>query len=265
MPPLPRKENMDLQVVWPKGWLADDFERAGLTVSRHTGFEPVEQAGPIWWTTEDASRSIGAGHAVNLTAPNFEDFVYLGGLLLQRKVWAVPAAAAASFVGLQAFVKPADSKFVGTGNIGRATVANVSGWVDDCMNAGMSPKTVLLISDVRHFSEEWRFWTDGETVLDWSVYARDGETWDEWDAGTPEAHVASIAKAAVAKLGQPCCIDVGLTRNNTAVVVELNPVWSSGLYSAHPDRVFKALRAATEKRGRPWVPDANLKQTYGLS
>ena len=104
-----------LQVVWPKAWIAEEFEAAGVDVIRHLGLgpDPVIQRGPIWWSTVHAASSYVAGHEVALTAPNWVDLLRLPKDLFGREVWVSTAQTLTEIEGLIAFVKSADSKIDG--------------------------------------------------------------------------------------------------------------------------------------------------------
>lgn len=261
---------MKLQVVWTKPWIADEFEAAGVPTIRHLGVDTVVQEGPIWWATEHAARSIAAGNETWLTAPNWYDFVALPRELLVRDVWATTIGMLAETTNLTAFVKSADSKIVGPGDIGRARVDVASRWADECMTAWQVPgDTPALVSEPVDWSEEWRVWTDGEHVLEMSLYQLNGDTWNEWPAEKPPAHVREFAERAVRAVDQPCVIDIGKISslpNHPLAIVELNPVWSSGPYTSDYAAIFRALRASYEwartGRGRAWYPDPWLRKRF---
>ena len=247
----------DLQIVWPKQWMADDFAAAGCNVTHHSGFEVVEQRGPIWWTTEDAARSIVAGHEVWLQAPDFRDFTELPKGLLGREVRAVNLRSASN-MHREAFVKPADCKIVGPEDCGRAMVANVATWAKECLDFGVNSSTVVLISDPISFDEEWRCWYDGTRVTEASLYLRDGVTWDEFPAEEIPLLLGAFAEVVGKEVKQPCTIDVGLVKG-APVLVELNPVWSSGIYTSDYWKIYQAILAGWEfarsGRGTKWEPE----------
>lgn len=261
---------MTLQVVWPKTWMAEEFERAGVDTIRHLGFDPVVQEGPIWWATEQAARSIAKGHETWLTAPNWYDFVSLPRHLLSRDVWATTIGMLVETTGLTAFVKPADSKIVGPGNIGRASVSLASEWAEECMSVCQVPgATPALVSEPVEWSEEWRVWTDGGHILEMSMYQCNGETWDDdWQREDPSLRLRSFAAEAVKVVGQPCTVDVGVFSDDTMAIVELNPIWSSGPYTSDFAAIYSGIKTSYEwavvGRGRRWKPDAWLQSKFPL-
>lgn len=256
----------DLQVVWTKPWLAEDFEGAGISVTRHSTLDPVEQVGPIWWTTEAATWSKKAGFKTNLVAPNYEDFLNLKNEdLIQRNVsWGTVRDYIEFEITDPWFIKPADSKIIieDSPNVGKPMVDEPVYWASEAHMAGVPYETMLLLSEPVTFTQEWRCWFDGYYIQDMAMYRSGNETWDsDWPRDydiRAALHAAEIGKV----VDMPCVIDVGYTEEYGLELVELNPVWSSGLYSADPAQVYECLKASYEYslagKGREWEPDAWL-------
>jgi len=255
----------DLQVVYPKPWIAEEFNKAGITTQTYSIFDAVKQTGPIWWSTEMAARSRASGPEIYLTAPNYEDFVNLPKNLLKRNVWAMELGNLKRdyHVGMKQFVKPADSKIVGPGDIGKAMVVDdVSKWAKDCLAYGVPWHTMCIVSEPIEIEEEWRIWTDGESILEASKYRSWENTWDEWPKELLSYGPLKFADQAVKAVGQPCTIDIGY-KDGVCFIIEMNPIWSSGPYTSDFAQIYKGIKAsydwAKKGKGRAWKPDAWLK------
>lgn len=255
----------DLQVVYPKPWIAEEFNKAGVTTQTHSIFDAVKQTGPIWWSTEMAARSQAMGYKTFLAAPNYEDFINLPEELLKRKVWAVELGQLTQdyHVGLKQFVKPADSKIVGPGDTGKAMFTDdVSKWASDCYKFGVPYSTMCLVSEPIEIYSEWRIWTDGENLLEASLYREGNNTWDEWEPAEIGFTLRDFIPEAIKAVGQPCTIDIGY-KDGVCFIVEMNPIWSSGPYTSDFAQIYKGIKAsydwAKEGKGRAWKPDSWLK------
>lgn len=254
----------DLQVVWPKGWIAEEFERAGCAVSRHTGMDVVEQTGPIWWATEHATKSMAAGYRTTLTAPNGCFLAQLPKWAVNRNIrWSTPQREAQN--SDVRFVKSANSKIVGPGDVGRAMVANVDDWVRACTALGVPGSTPIIISDPVIFSEEWRCWYDGMRVTEMSLYQKDGFIWDEWPVIDPPKEYRAFGEDIGKLVQEACTIDIGLIDGKLSVV-EFNPVWSSGMYTSDFREIYQAIKGGYERakigQGTKWVPDPWLQSKF---
>lgn len=256
----------NLQVVWPKQWIAKEFAKAGCEVVHHSGIEVVKQQGPIWWASELAARSMGeGGHEVFLTAPNWYDLVWLPQELLGRKIRPYQLAELVE-LEVDAFVKPADCKIVGPNDTGRAMVRNVRNWAEDCLAIGVYPQTVCLVQNPVVWTEEWRCWFDGTELVEASKYQDHGMTWDEWPIENLPYELLLLAEEVGRLIQQPCTIDVGYLDTGQPALVELNPVWSSGPYTSDFGRIYRAIRAsfewAKDGRGRRWEPEPWLLRRW---
>lgn len=253
-----------LQVVWPKPWIAEEFEAAGVDVIRHLGLgpDPVIQRGPIWWSTVHAASSYVAGHEVALTAPNWVDLLRLPKDLFGRKVWVSTAQTLTEIEGLIAFVKSADSKIDGPGTIGLAQVADVKEWAGDVLSLGVPRDTPVIVSDVVEWISEWRVWTDGLSVRETSLYRTNRSTWDEWPRISIQEEGMDFAEECVKAVAQPAVIDIGQFWCDDLIrwgIVETNPVWSSGPYTSDFSAIYDCIKASydwsRQEKGRPWSPD----------
>ncbi|WP_030271677.1 ATP-grasp domain-containing protein [Streptomyces sp. NRRL B-24484] len=104
--------------------------------------------------------------------------------------------------------------------------------------------TLVQISDVVAFAEEYRLFVLDGAVRTASRYAVDGSL-----AVSPEVgpEVLAFAADALAAGGLPSAVvvDVGRLADGTWAVVEANPAWASGGYACDPDHVLDVvLRAA---------------------
>jgi hypothetical protein len=247
-----------LQVVWPKGWMADEFEKAGVAVTRHTGFDVVNQCGPIWWASELAAWSMREGNNTFLTAPNWYDFTSLPPDMLGRRMKPCRLDELVKY-DKDFFVKPADIKIVGPNDTGRAMIRNARNWAEDCLAIGVYPETMCLIQDPVVWTEEWRFWFDGTRIVEGSQYQHQGLTWDEWARSDPPAELLDLAVQVGLIIAQPCTIDCGFLDTGQPALVEMNPVWSSGPYTSDFGKIFDAIAAsytyALEGKGRRWIPE----------
>lgn len=248
----------DLQVVWPKPWIADAFEECGLEVERHTGLDIVQQNGPIWWATEHAAKSLHAGNRVDLTAPDARLVTEMPRWAIRRKMGVVPLKDAYRLPG-PVFLKSANSKIT-VGDAGRAEVVDVAQtWADKCMRAGVPRDLPIIWSEPVEFTEEWRCWYDGTLIREISQYQRYGSTWNEWPQVYPTNELLEFAVMVAHKLvKEPCVLDVGYIAGRPAVV-ETNPVWSSGPYTSSYDAIYASISAsydwALKAMGTRWVPD----------
>ena len=264
--------NKVLQTVWTKPWIKWEFEMAGIEVSHHSTLEPVEQIGPIWWTTEAATWSQRAGFETHLVAPNWEDFLSLSEVgLLKRSVSAYTVGELAETYALYfGFVKPADSKIsLGEdGMIGAPKVGRIKWWGQEVLAAGVPAETQCLASREVDFVEEWRCWWDGESIREMAMYRQNNETWDETWPHENDPQIATWASRVGEAIGMPCVIDVGYFKDGSIDTVELNPVWSSGPYTVDYAAVYDCIAASfewsLEGKGREWEPDAWLASKQRL-
>jgi hypothetical protein len=248
-----------IQVVWPKRWIADDFEAAGVPVVWLPRFDPVEQVGPIWWTGEDAAASIAAGWEVRLASPNCATHRIVDRWVAHPRVYCtVGGLAAAAGDWTVRFVKPLLSKITFDDRAGDAQVCDPVVWALRLLDAGVPPSTPVVHTTPVRFGDEWRTWVWDGQVYTWSKYADgDGSTWNEWPRGDLPDDCRVVAEQVAAAVPIPLVVDIGYV-DDTPYVVEANPVWSSGFYAADMAAVARLLRVCVDpavvERDR-WEPD----------
>ncbi|MFE9726894.1 ATP-grasp domain-containing protein [Streptomyces sp. NPDC005794] len=109
----------------------------------------------------------------------------------------------------------------------------------------VDPETVVLVSDVVVFDEEYRLYLLDGQVHTGSRYAASGRL--HLAPLSPAAHAfgTELLAAAGHTLPSAIVVDVGLTDVGQWAVIEANAAWAGGCYESSPDRALDVvLRAA---------------------
>lgn len=109
----------------------------------------------------------------------------------------------------------------------------------------VDPGTVVLVSDVVRFDEEYRLYLLDGQVVTGSRYAVSGRL--HMAPLTAAAHTfgTDLLAAAGHTLPSAIVVDVGRTDDRQWAVIEANAAWASGCYGSDPDRALDVvLRAA---------------------
>ncbi|MFA5566604.1 MAG: ATP-grasp domain-containing protein [Acidimicrobiia bacterium] len=244
-----------------KRWLAEDFvgavETFGVPVVWTVGFsypDLAEYVNPVWWApTEYAARLLHAGVAFETVSPGP---LFMSGLDETMTGRVVHSLRFKQFKKLVAAGELA-SGFVKLSEV--KTDLCPAGWYPDLgefvgfgETAKIPDDTMLELSTTRlQLVNEYRVFVANQNVLQVVPY-RLGDLW--WEPGLidvcdPLGEAAKrFAGEVVSGLGtnQPAgwVLDIGVTHSGQWVVVEGNPVWSSGLYDTNPRNALVAIDAA---------------------
>ncbi|MFC4454092.1 ATP-grasp domain-containing protein [Deinococcus sonorensis] len=121
------------------------------------------------------------------------------------------------------------------------------------------PDDPILISEVVHFTREYRFFVRDSTVRTGSIYWH-GDRVPMVDVGYEGAgdalwdQAAAFAQAVCAAhplLPRSYVLDVGQLDSGVWAVIEFNPVWASGIYGCSPSAVLDCLAVASTTRPAP--------------
>src|SRR5262249_48071599 len=158
---------------------------------------------------------------------------------LRRRVSALQLAEAAG-VKWPAFLKPADP-------LNKCFDAGVYRSVGDIRGIErVNGNTLLLSSEPVEWTIEYRVFVVDESVIASSPYIQFGRTaWRPWRKGdsrdvlpTPAQELCRAAiKEGGSQLPPAYVLDVGLIDKVGWGIVEFNPLWSSGILGADPNRV----------------------------
>ncbi|WP_375504686.1 ATP-grasp domain-containing protein [uncultured Jatrophihabitans sp.] len=214
------------------------------------------------------ARAIHAGAPVHLNGATAEWFTGLPHEVTGRN-WALVdvVGARAMLTGTATFIKLAEAKF-------RALPARRYAAVDELESALAlvhAPDAIALLAttDWLTIDSEYRVFTIGREVVAWSPYLVQDDPW------TPllRTHRASFHDEAAtfissvlaalpdAEVPPTAVLDVARLQDNRFIVLEVNHVWSSGLYGCDPDQVLRAvIRAANSEPSEHatrwrWQPD----------
>ena len=164
------------------------------------------------------------------------------------------------------FAKPADC----TAKSFDAAVYE-TGWNILCAD-DLDPMTPVLVSEPVRWTVEYRLIVLERRVITFSPYIRDGwlcrNEQDEWPYPTDEAADAvafcetMLADESV-EFPPAFTLDVGLIEKRGWAVVELNPVWCSGLLGCDLSELLPVLQRACWRQDqlsysdRQWIPARN--------
>ncbi|MFH8869827.1 ATP-grasp domain-containing protein [Streptomyces griseus] len=114
----------------------------------------------------------------------------------------------------------------------------------------VDPETVVLVSDVMTFADEYRLHLLDGTVHAAGQYAESGRLRLGPAGGDALAFGREVLAAAGETLPSAIVVDVGRDDTGRWAVIEANAAWASGCYSADPDRALDTvLRAAGPATG----------------
>jgi hypothetical protein len=102
---------------------------------------------------------------------------------------------------------------------------------------GLSPDTVLFVSEPVAFSAEARTFVLDGRVLDAAVYEGNGE------ASAAGTFVTALTRAI--SFPRTVVVDVGFIDSRGWAVVEFNAAWGAGLNGCDPEKVLSAIVAAS--------------------
>lgn len=109
----------------------------------------------------------------------------------------------------------------------------------------VDPETVVLVSDVLGFDEEFRLYLLDGRVHTGSRYGVSGQLRPAPLSAEARAFGHELLSATGHTVPSAIVVDVGITATGRWAVVEANAAWASGCYAADPDRALDVvLRAA---------------------
>jgi ATP-grasp domain-containing protein len=211
-------------------------------------------------STEDVLWRAPGGYLTTLLARGFEIRLFgagpawFAGLPEEatgRRIRIVTAAEAPGIVGsAPAVAKLADHKHPAFSAV---WVRNADDLRTRLRTARLPGDSEVLIADRwLDLASEYRVFTIGREPVTWSAYLIEGEEWSRslhthrasWH--DEAAAFVSLVLAALPDEDIPptAVIDVGRTETGQFALLEVNNVWSSGLYGCDPDSVLRAIRAA---------------------
>lgn len=254
---------------WVADTLAPGAGARGLVTLHSHGLDVPDLGGlelaGVWTAARHAARLARSGWPLPLLAPGPTWLAGVPAELLGRRVWVGRLADLAAGGG-GGWAKPAESK------VDRLP----AGWWDDldrfadaAHRAGLGPDSWVQVADRRlDLDLEVRLVVVDAAVVAAAPYLRDGSP-DISPADRrrlrPAVRDAAVFGAELlAAVDTPpgVVVDVARTRAGHWVVVEANPSWCSGPYTADPAGVVGSILAAFDRAGRwprwAWRPDPAL-------
>ena len=125
--------------------------------------------------------------------------------------------------------------------------------------------TLIIMDHWLDLASEYRIFTIGREPVAWSPYVVEGEEWSptlrhhraSWHDEAATFVALMLADLPAEDVPPTAVIDVGRTDGGDFAVLEVNNVWSAGLYSCDPDGVLRAVLAANDPDCAPrwrWQP-----------
>jgi hypothetical protein len=216
----------------------------------------------LYAETDIALRVAGL-HGLSLLEPTLDLLARLPRKYLLRQVDFMTLSEAQTLTG-PTFVKPADC----TAKLFDAAVYEAGQFIfcDD----DLSPQTPVLASEPVNWEAEFRVVVRERSIIAFSPYIRGGwlarNAQGQWPFSQAEAEeMLSFAGELLADenvaLPPAFVLDVGFIDSRGWAVVEMNPVWCSGLLGCDLSVVLPVLRRACRRidqlscADRPWVID----------
>lgn len=268
---------VQLRVVTPAGWLADEFAVAApatVEVVHDYGFDvPADAAGLFWWCPQQfAVRLLASGVDPVFSAPG-PDFaaelpmevlgrrveVFPFGLVRRSARTGQPIDGTGRWLAKPVHAKLAEAKL---SRLPAAVYQDLAGFVAAGETAGLPDNASVQLSDPVSLAVEARcFIVDGQVTAS-SVYLADGVTWDGFDVVPDSRWAATFADDVIADLTDlpaAFALDVARTPDDELLVVEANPAWCANPYHADRAAVLEAILASQQRRtGWGWQPDAAM-------
>ena len=260
--------------------LAGAAEAAGLDVRRITIDDDgrfdvpalVEAAGSEVAGSKVAYRcaggplaaAINAGAAIGLLGATAKWFVDLPREVTGRDWSLVDVAGARAMVArAPAFVKLAEAKFRALPARRYRTVTEL----DAALSFVHARSSLVLIAtcDWLPIASEYRVFTIAREAVAWSPYLVHDDPWSpllrthraSFHEEAAAFVAATLAALPAAQVPPTAVLDVARLDDDRFVVLEVNHVWSSGLYGCEPARALQAVVAAAEGNQQeklgPWV------------
>ncbi|WP_238012751.1 ATP-grasp domain-containing protein [Dactylosporangium sp. AC04546] len=239
--------------------LAHAAERIGLPVAQLPG-DPAEVTGlrsadGVAWRAAGGylTTLIAAGADIRLYGASPQWFANLPRDVTGRDVRLVSVGEAPDLVGSRpAVAKLADEKHPA---FSAAWVRNADDLRNRLRTARLPADSTLIIMD--HWldlASEYRVFTLGRQPVGWSPYLVEGEEWSpslrthraSWHDEAAAFVAMMLAELPDDDVPPTAVIDVGRTDDGRFAVLEVNNVWSSGLYSCDPDGVLRAVLSAND-------------------
>lgn len=230
----PELTGYDMTCFWASGGYATRMKRAGLAPH-------LVAPGQLWLSTVD-EKLLGR-RVVTESVASFKESHKLGD---GRKIFAKPAEAKVE--SLKASVYAVDE-------------------VLEILESEDIPENTLIqwTTEILPLNYEHRFFIAHKKIYTGSPYLIDGEIYTSRMVSPCYGEALNAVEEFLGELGdnQPPAftLDVALNEDTREwVIVEANPVWSSGLYGAEPDKVLEVLEVAcnagkdAENKDWLWVP-----------
>lgn len=209
----------------------------------------------------DLALRVARMHGLGLIEPTLDLLARLPRKYLLRQVDFMTLSAAQTLTG-RTFVKPADC----TAKVFDAAIYEAGRFIfcDD----DLSPQTPVLASEPVDWEAEFRLVVQERKVVAFSPYIRGGwlarNAQGEWPFSQTEAEeMLSFARELLANdavaLPPAFVLDVGFIGSRGWAVVEMNPVWCSGLLGCDLNVMLPVLRRACQRidqlscADRQWV------------
>lgn len=257
-----------LLVATPYDWVARDLAACQAARVLHSHGLDVPELGELpvaglWAPAPHAARLQAAGLRLPLVATGPRWLADLGPEILGRRIWAGQLGDVSTQGWAAGFAKPAEVK----------VAALPARWYDDldeftAAAAAHLPRDSWVQVADRHLDLdlEVRIWFTGHKPVAWCPYLYRGSTELPLhlaaELATAADSAALFAEQALVGVAMPpaTVVDVARLPGGRFIVLESNPAWCSGLYTADPDGVVETLIAAfTESAtGWSWEPDPVL-------
>lgn len=228
----------DTQALWKaaasRGWSIERLSRWHIPDHLQQAHEPVLYAEALFGPT--LAEQLG----ISLASPPDDWLVRLPEAYRRREI-RLMSLAEARHLPAPAFIKPPNDK---------TFPAQV--YAPDALPQGYDEAMPVLVSDIVHWTCEFRCFIHDRTLVACSIYSRDGELQKDNDFTCVVEDLHEVRAFVEALLGDDrvdlpvaTVVDVGLIKGRGWAAVEQNAAWGAGIYGCDPDAVLEVLYAAS--------------------
>lgn len=262
------------RVVTHKNWLAEQFAPLGAVQDFGFDIDPGTARETLWWAP---GAWVASAYAAGVTLPLMSCGPrWLDGLPEKYTGRAVATLTVEQAIRLapnfdekfERFVKLPEAKL----DRFPARLHEVNRhWGDTLGQYQLPPDALIQLQMPMDFVVEARFWIAHGEITTTSPYRFGPTVWGEPGfSGAPEylpgdgTAMRKLALEVIANVETPpgFVLDVGVTTDNEAWVVEANASWSSGPYDGDPAGILKSIEAAHDFTGAhpewAWQPQPAL-------
>lgn len=249
------RHSVDTQRLWKAaaelGWGTERL--AGWRVPAHLR----ELADPVFYGEALLGPAVAEQLGLTLMSPPADWLPRLPEAYRRRAVRLMTLGEARALPGRH-FVKPPNLKsfpaavYGGDGGDASANPANPA----NPLPTDYPDSDWVLVAEVVRFTLEYRCFVQARKLVDFSLYAREGDLQEAAGyASLPEEDAAALgflhvllADPAV-ELPEAVVVDIGCIAGRGWACVELNAPWGAGIYGCDPRAVLPVIRASARGEG----------------